>query len=192
MTDIDLAELKALLPHILASLPAAIMVILGAILLQILIGRGLRLVARKTRLRDEDLGPIRKVFGWVLFAATVVVLLDIFGFNLGGLWGIFSTVLAMVAIGFVAVWSVLSNTLCTVLILLFRPFAIGDELEFAGEPVRGRVRDINFLYTTLDCGDGCVMQIPNNLFFQKVLKRRHSVESVPVADHLRKSEPAAA
>jgi hypothetical protein len=39
--------------------------------------------------------------------------------------------------------------------------------------------------TTLDAGDGSVMQIPNNLFFQKVLHRRHRRQEVSLASQLR-------
>jgi small-conductance mechanosensitive channel len=76
------------------------------------------------------------------------------------------------------VWSVLSNVSCTVIMLVSRPFHIGDEIEVAGEPITGRVVDLNFIYTTLKDGDGRLVQIPNNLFFQKVIKRR--VNPVPV------------
>jgi len=191
MTDFSLSDFKTLLPQLLAALPVALLVIVGATLAHLLLSRGLRLLADKTRLRHEDVAPVRKVAGWVLFVATVVILLGVFGFNLGGLWGIFSTLLAMVAIGFVAVWSVLSNTLCTILILLFRPFAVGDEVEFAGEPVKGFVEDLNFLYTTLRCADGSTMQVPNNLFFQKVLKRRRGTGTISIADQLKKTPNAA-
>jgi len=73
--------------------------------------------------------PIRKLARLVIGLITVIVILSIFGFNLGGIWATLSTVLAMIAIGFVAVWSMLSNVSATVLILLMRPFNIGDEIE---------------------------------------------------------------
>jgi small-conductance mechanosensitive channel len=105
------------------------------------------------------------------------------------MWGVLSTVLAMVAIGFVAVWSVLSNTLCTLVIMVFRPFAVGDEVEFPQDGVKGRVIDLNVFFTTLDAGDGTVMQVPNNLFFQKVMRRRHAAAAVSAATHLRLKQP---
>ena len=133
---------------------------------------------------------IRKAVNWFIFVITAILLLGIFGFNLGVLWTILSTVLAMVAIGFVAVWSVLSNISCTFMILLFRPFGIGDEVEFAGEEIRGRVIDLNLLYTTLQTEDEANMQVPNNLFFQKVLKRRKGSSNTSIIEQFRQSEPA--
>ena len=170
---------------LLAAAPTVLVVLIGAILVNVLIGRVLLLVARRGRLTKEEIAPARRIAKWLTVLVAGALILGAFGMNVGGLWGILSTVLAMIAIGFVAVWSVLSNTLCTVMILLFRPFAIGDEIEFAGEPVKGRVVDLNFIFTTLDAGDGSVMQIPNNLFFQKVLHRRHRRQEVSLASQLR-------
>jgi small-conductance mechanosensitive channel len=182
-------DITTLLTHLITSLPAAIAVLIGAVAVHFIAGRGLRLLAEKSDLTPEDIAPLHRAVRWLIVGATLVVLLGIFGFNLGGLWAVFSTIFALVAIGFVAMWSVLSNTLCTLIILIFRPFAVGDEIEFAGEPVRGRVIDLNFIYTSVQCEDGSTMQIPNNLFFQKVLKRRHGQGGISLAAQLNAREP---
>lgn len=189
MTLPDLTEITR---AFLAALPAAVAVIIGAIAVRFLINRGLTLLAARTSLSQADVAPVRKVASWLIFGATAVLLLGVFGFNLGGLWAVLSTILGLVAIGFVAVWSVLSNVSCTMVILFFRPFSIGDELQFAGEPVKGRVVDLNFLYTTLETDDGALLQIPNNLFFQKVVVRRRSTDfaAPSLAEQLARSEPA--
>ena len=59
------------------------------------------------------------------------------------------------------------------------PFRLGDRvevLESAEKPgVRGRVVTINMLYTTLEDlsegNQGALLQIPNSLFFQKIIRR---------------------
>jgi small-conductance mechanosensitive channel len=181
----QIPDLSSLFALFVAALPAVLAIVLGAVLLHFLIGKGLALFAAKTRFTPEDVAPFRKIVGWLITVAALVMILGAFGLNIGGLWGVLSTILAMVAIGFVAVWSVLSNTLCTVIILVFRPFSIGDEIEFAGDPVKGRVQDLNFIYTTLACEDGSVFQVPNNLFFQKIVRRRHSAAPVSLAHQLK-------
>lgn len=183
--NFQLPDLSNFLRVMVAALPAVVAIIVGAALLHYLVGKGLSLFAAKTRFTEHDVAPIRRIVGWLITAVSVVLILGAFGFNIGGIWGILSTILAMVAIGFVAVWSVLSNTLCTLIILVFRPFSIGDEIEFPGEPVKGRVEDLNFIYTTLACEDGAVIQVPNNLFFQKTLRRRHSPAPVSLTHQLR-------
>lgn len=182
-------DFSQILPALVSAAPSALLIVALAIVLNVVIGRGLMFLARRTSLTEQEIGPMRRTIKWIITAGALVFVLGAFGLNVGGMWGVLSTILAMVAIGFVAVWSVLSNTLCTLIIMLFRPFAVGDEVEFAGEPVKGRVVDLNFIYTTLDAGDGSVMQVPNNLFFQKVLRRRHAAVGVSPAAHLRTKRP---
>lgn len=183
--NFQLPDLSHFTSSLVAALPAVVMIIIGATVLQYLVGKGLSLFAAKTRFTDQEVAPLRRISGWIITTASIVLILGAFGVNIGGIWGILSTILAMVAIGFVAVWSILSNTLCTLIILVFRPFSIGDEVEFPGEPIKGRVQDLNFIYTTLTCEDGTVLQVPNNLFFQKTLRRRHSTTPVALEHRLR-------
>ena len=181
----SLPDFSAILPHLVHALPSVLMIVVGAVLLNYFFSRVLLFAARHARFTEAELGPVRRTVKWIISLVALVLVLGAFGLNIGGMWGIVSTILAMVAIGFVAVWSVLSNILCTLIILVFRPFSVGDEVEFAGEPVKGRVVDLNFIYTTLDAGDGAVMQVPNNLFLQKVLRRRHSRAAVSPVAHMR-------
>jgi small-conductance mechanosensitive channel len=80
--------------------------------------------------------------------------------------------------GFVAVWSVLSNLLCTLMLILFHPFRVGDEIEIIDPAMTtglaGRVRNINLVFTHLhaagpDAAD-TTLYIPNNIFFQKIIR----------------------
>lgn len=182
-------QVTSIAEHFLRVTPMIVLIVIGAILLNIILRRLLGLLAHKTSLTPREIGPARTLINWLIYLAALVFILQAFGFNIGGLWGMLSTLFAMVAIGFVAMWSILSNSLCTVLILIFRPFSVGDEIEFPGEPVKGRVIDLNFIYTTIEVEPGVVIQIPNNFFFQKNLKRRHSAASISLADQLRTKAP---
>jgi small-conductance mechanosensitive channel len=184
------SRIEAHLPQVLAALPVAVAIAVGAMLLNLILGRSLLLVARRMHLSDSDVLPFRHILRWVLRILALILILGVFGFQLGGIWAIISTILGLIAIGFVAVWSLLSNTSSTLLILFLRPFQIGDDLEFAGEPVRGRVIDLNFFFTTLLDHEGAVLQIPNNLFFQKTLKRRRNDPPVSLAFQLNNPAPA--
>jgi small-conductance mechanosensitive channel len=181
---------EELLPKLVASLPAAVAVVVGTVIVNFAVGRLIRLFAVKARFTDREVAPFRRVVQWAVFATAIVLILEIFGIKLGGIWAVLSTLLAIVGVGFVASWSMLSNSFCTFMLLIFRPFAIGDEIEFAGEPVHGKVVDLNFLYTTLRCDDGSDIQIPNNFFFQKVLKRRHGGGSISLTAQLNSRTPA--
>ncbi|WAC71000.1 mechanosensitive ion channel family protein [Roseateles sp. SL47] len=97
------------------------------------------------------------------------------------LWGAFTGFATVGAVAFFAAWSVLSNLFCALLIYITRSFRIGDVvelLESGDKPgVKGRVVEINLVYTTLlESGDehsGTSLQLPNSLFFQRTLRRWH-------------------
>ncbi len=183
-------DIAAFLPRLIAALPVAAAVIIGGILINLVAGRALRLLAGRTRLTPEDIEPARNVLRWLIRILTFVLVLGVFGFELGGLWAMISTVLAMVAIGFVAVWSLLSHTSATVLLVILRPYQIGDIIEMPSENVRGRVSDINFFFTTVLDHEEAEWRVPNNLFFQKVLKRVTGDRRISLAQQLNSPHPA--
>lgn len=183
-------ELTGILPGFLAALPVAAAVILGGILANMVLERILFLLARRTKLSVDDVAPARNVLRWLIRIITFILVLGVFGFQLGGLWAMISTVMAMVAIGFVAVWSLLSHTSATVLLVILRPFSVGDDIELPSESVHGRVVDINFFFTTLITHDGKMWRVPNNIFFQKVLKLTKGQERHALAQQLNCPDPA--
>lgn len=183
-------QLATIVPGLLATLPVAAAVVLAGLLANIIIGRALLMLAHRTHLNETDVAPARNVLRWLVRIVTIVLVLGVFGFELGGLWAMISTVLAMVAIGFVAVWSLLSNTSATVLLVILRPFQVGDDLELPSENMRGRVVDLNFFFTTLITHDGHEWRVPNNLFFQKVTKRKPGLHLHTLAHQLNSPEPA--
>ena len=67
---------------------------------------------------------------WLAIAAVVVATMLALGVDLQGLWSNLVPVLSLVAIGFVAMWSILSHMLASVLIVIFRPQGIlGNKRE---------------------------------------------------------------
>lgn len=186
----DLTErLSASLPQLLGVLPLVLAIVLGTFLLNLLVGRALLVLAQRTRLTEMDVLPFRQVLRWVTRVLAFILILSVLGFQIGGLWAVLSTVFGLVAIGFVAVWSIISHTSATMLILFLHPFQMGDDLEFPGETVRGRAVDINFFFTTLIDHEGIFYQIPNNLFFQKTLKRRKNAHVISLAAQLNSPQP---
>lgn len=188
LTDL-IERIESYVPRLLGALPLALLIILGVFLLNLLVGRALLVLAHRTHLTEMDVLPFRRILQWVTRLLASILILSVFGFEIGGLWAMVSTILGLVAIGFVAVWSILSHTSATMLILFLHPFQMGDDLEFPGEPVRGRAIDLNFFFTTLVDHDGRLYQIPNNLFFQKTLKRRKNQRIVSLAAQLNSPVP---
>lgn len=122
------------------------------------------------------LGLPKGVARWLAIGVFGVAALQVLGFDLNRLWSTVVHLLSLVAIGFVATWSILSHMPASILIVIFRPFEVGDRVRIIGDDlVLGEVTDLNPMYTTLRAEDGGTLQVPNNLFFQKALKRHAPV-----------------
>lgn len=157
-----------------------VMILLLAWLVQRFLTRGItRLGNRYPQLPVELLMPLRGLVRWLILGSAFMLVLERLGVSAEVLWGALTGFVAVAAIAFFAIWSVLSNLFCALLIFALGPFRIGEcveVIESADKPgVRGRVLAINLFYTTLEdlSGDapGTWVQIPNSLFFQKAVRR---------------------
>ena len=128
---------------------------------------------------NELLMPIHTVVRWLIIAGSVLLILERMGVSASVLWSAFTGFATVGAVAFFAAWSVLSNLFCAFLIFTVGPFRVGDHIEVldtAEKPgALGRVIDINLLYTTLEDATapipGTLIQIPNSLIFQRVVRR---------------------
>jgi small-conductance mechanosensitive channel len=164
-------------------------IVLVSLVLYRLAKRALTMAESQERLSTPVTAVLRLIVRWGLVAVTVLVLLNQYGV-LRNAWTALAAVLAMVAVGFVAVWSVLSNTLCTLLLLIYQPFQIGDYIELPADNLSGKAVDLNMLFTTLREEDGSLVQVPNNFFFQKAIRRRVTPQGIALTEQLGRSEPA--
>lgn len=161
-----------------------ILILVGAWVLQRLLRRFIARIGEHYRLPMELLMPLRGLLSWLIMGSAVLMVLERLGVSATVLWTAITGFVAVAAVAFFAAWSVLSNLFCALLIFTSGPFRIGDKLELldSGDKpgVKGRVVDINLLYTTLeDVGEGnegCLLQIPNSMFFQKVVRRWRGTE----------------
>ena len=162
-------------------------ILLVGYLLTILALKALASGGKKSKMPVLVLQPLRNMVKLVAVAIVITLVAGQFGIEL---MTILTATVAMVAIGFIAVWSMVSNVTATLLLVTVRPFNIGDTVKFAGEEVGGKVIDVNLFYTTVQAVDGDCYQIPNNMFFQKVLKRCKTVsnQSVSIGEHLAEPE----
>ena len=129
--------------------------------------------------------PVRLILRYAILLVALALILSLWGFQIGTILALIGSVLGLVAIGFVAVWSVLSNFLCTFVLVVFKPFSVGDELELPADTVKGRVADLSLIFTTLQVSGNETVVIPNNTFFQKVFKRRLGTRTTGLGEQLR-------
>ena len=161
-----------------------VLILFVAWALQRLLRRFIVRVGERYRLPMELLMPLRGVLSWLIMGSALLMVLERLGVSATVLWTALTGFAAVAAVAFFAAWSVLSNLFCALLIFTAGPFRVGDQLEVvesADKPgVKGRVVDINLLYTTLEDvsedSRGALLQIPNSLFFQKVVRRWRGTE----------------
>lgn len=172
-----------------------LLILIAAFILQRVIARGLSRLGNRYPLPPELLVPVRGGLRWLIMGSALLFVLERLGVSATVLWTALSGFVAVAAVAFFAIWSVLSNLLCAVLIFTVGPFRIGDVVELVDtldKPgVKGRVIAINLLYTTLmetpEAG-GALVQVPNSQFFQKAVRRWRGSEVATVS----KGEPVEA
>ncbi|WP_343742853.1 mechanosensitive ion channel family protein [Herbaspirillum huttiense] len=122
----------------------------------------------------------QRVLGFFIYGGAMLWALERMGVSGAVLWSAFTGFAAVGAVAFFAVWSVLSNLFCAILIFTTSPFRVGDlieVLEGGDKPgVKGRVLDINLVYTTLleegqEQEAKTTLQLPNSMFFQRIVRR---------------------
>ena len=183
-----LLALRDALPHwalewldVLVPMGQVALILLGAWLLFRLAARLIRRVTGAYALPVEVAVVSRRVTGFLIYGGALLWSLERLGVSGTVLWTAFTGFAAVGAVAFFAAWSVLSNIFCALLIFTTRMFRIDDVVELlenGDKPgLRGRVLDINLVYTTLEESgteaDGTTLQIPNSLFFQRSVRRWH-------------------
>ena len=122
----------------------------------------------KTKVDDIIFDLINKFSGAIIYATAIVLALDILGVNVMPF--IAGAGVAGIAIGFAAK-DTLSNLIAGVLLIIDRPFEVGNRIEVwsapAGSASWGDVIDIGLRATKIKTTDNIVIIIPNN----EIMKR---------------------
>ena len=157
-----------------------LLILLAGYLTQRFVAKGLTRLGERYPFPPQLLMPLRGGLRWLIMGSALIFVLERLGVSATVLWTALSGFVAVAAVAFFAMWSVLSNLLCAILIFTVGPFRLGDIVELVDtvdKPgVKGRVVAINLLYTTLieveEAGTGGVtVQVPNSLFFQRSVRR---------------------
>ena len=153
---------------------AILIVIVGLFLIRLVI----KIVKNRFEKRNVDLslrGFLMSVIKFILYALLILTLIQTLGFESTAILGALSGL--VIAVG-LALQGSLSNFAGGVLILLFRPFEVGDYIENSSG-TEGTVDKIDLLYTSLTNAQGVKVFSPNGTLansvirnFSKISKRR--------------------
>jgi len=177
--------------HLITTGVQIALILLAAGLLRSVLRHLVGRIGARHGLPPEFAFAVRRLSSIVIYATVALLILDRLGVSATVLWTAFTGFAAVGAVAFFAAWSVLSNIFCSLLIFTARPFRLHDRIELlegGDKPgLKGRVIDINLIYTTLqeagEDGERTVLQVPNSLFFQRTTRCWQTTDPGP------KSEP---
>ncbi|MEM1389686.1 MAG: mechanosensitive ion channel domain-containing protein [Pseudomonadota bacterium] len=146
---------------------------LGALIVLII---GLRVagwlgnLVKRTALSQENIDDtLGNFFGslvrWGITAAVFIAALQVFGVEATSLVAILGAL--TLAIG-LSLQGALGNIASGVMIMIFRPYSLGDYVEIAG--VAGSVKEINLFQTVLSTPDNVQIMVPNSQAIDGVIK----------------------
>ncbi len=93
---------------------------------------------------------------WLLYLILVVAIISILGIPMASVVAVIGAAGAAIALG---LQGSLSNLAGGVMLLIFKPFRVGDYIEASG--VAGVVKEVNLFYTVLNTLDNCRINVPN-------------------------------
>ncbi len=150
---------------LLASLVLAIVI---AWMLTGLFRRALTRVSRMSRLLRDFFSRIAY---WLILAIGIVIVLSLSGINITPFLAAFGG--ASFIIGFAA-QSTLSNLASGLLLMINRPFDVGDRVQVAG--VSGTVKQVNTVSTTILTAENQTVVVPNTQVWGSVIKNLEGSE----------------
>jgi small-conductance mechanosensitive channel len=139
-------------------------------LLKRLLQNWLRRVEARLGLPYEAVLTVTRVISGALWVITAMVILEIWGIGVGGVWTLLVSAATLVGVGFLATWTMISNITASLFIVIWRPFRLVDTVEILPEKLKGRVVDRDLMFVVLREEAGSAIRVPNNLFFQKMFR----------------------
>ncbi|MGO9546497.1 MAG: mechanosensitive ion channel family protein [Rhodomicrobium sp.] len=146
------------------------------LLLNRLFLRSLQRLEQRLSLSYETLASAARLVTGLLWLITAMLVLSLWGVNVSGLWTLLISAAAVIGVGFLAVWTMISNVTASLFITVWRPFHLGHTVELLPENLKGRVVDRNMMFTIIREEGGALLHVPNNLFFQKMFRVSGSAE----------------
>jgi small conductance mechanosensitive channel len=123
-----------------------------------------RAVSRVPDISDLLRSFVSRAAFWVLMAAGLLIVLASLGVNVGGLVALVGGASFVIAF---AMQSTLSNFAAGLMIMIYRPFDVGDHVDIAG--VSGAVNGVSLVSTTVTTPDNRVVVIPNSNVWGSVI-----------------------
>jgi len=114
---------------------------------------------------------IRRSTAWLLWLMLILLVLHAWGVKVDGIWTMLASALAVIGVGLLAVWTMASNITASLFIWIWRPYNLGQHIEILPEGLKGRAVDRSMMFTEIEEENGSTLMVPNNLIFQRIIRR---------------------
>ncbi|HTR87208.1 MAG TPA: mechanosensitive ion channel family protein [Reyranella sp.] len=146
---------------------AIIILIVGWTTARMLYSGIVRACARSTRLDRTITLFLANGARYTLLVFTFVAVLTSFGVETTSFVAVLGAL--GIAIG-LALQGTLSNLAAGIMLVLFRPFRVGDRVETMGTVIVGTIREVNLFYSELDTDNNVRVVVPNGSLWGQIVK----------------------
>ncbi|HKL90074.1 MAG TPA: mechanosensitive ion channel domain-containing protein [Allomuricauda sp.] len=131
--------------------------------------RGIRRFGRTSSIDMNSRKIIFYLSNLLFYLVAFIGISLIWGVDLEDFSVFISSILAILGVGFVAQWSILSNLTASVILFFNHPLRLGDRIRVMDKDFdwTGKVEDISGFYLFMRTDDGKQITIPTNLVIQK-------------------------
>lgn len=117
---------------------------------------------------------IKKLIYLIYFVLFFNIILFIWGVQQSELMYFITSLLTVLGIAFFAQWSIISNITSSLIIFFNHPVNIGDTITIIDKDynIEGQVSDVGIFFVSIRVNDDEKITIPNNVFIQKMIKKK--------------------
>lgn len=139
-------------------------ILVAGITVNKLVSRAIKKSVERKNADEHIYKTVSKLGSFVVYSITFIALMGVYSVPLGSL----ATLVGLLGLGLsFALQDVIANFISGVMILVSRPFKIGDQIEAAGE--EGTVQDIRIRATDIKTYDGRKVIVPNSKLYNDVI-----------------------
>lgn len=100
-----------------------LLIALVVVATMLILSTGRRLILNLQEARsipDSVVLPFRRTLRWTILLLAFILALQLAGFSMSTIWAAIGGILALLGVAFIAVWSVLSNIACSLMLMIFK------------------------------------------------------------------------
>lgn len=153
----------------------AAIVIVAYVLLKVVSYKLIDRTMRERYLQKARGQVIKRAVNLTFLAVSIAFLLVIWGVNQSDLVVFLGSILTVIGVAMFAQWSILSNITSSIIIFFNHSVKIDDTviiMEAKDYEIEGKISNIGLFFITMETTNGEDLTLPNNVFLQKMVKKK--------------------